>query len=174
MAKMRVYQLAKELQVQSALILELLDRMGQEVRSDLSTLEQKVTEEVRTQITQALNVEKERIAKEQAARPKEVPPVAEKPEAQQTDDTEAVAAADKADESEAPVPEETPAAPLAAKPGTPMAHQAADAPGRPAIPGGRQPRVFPARRIPPPSIFTRPRPGNVPGTLPGAPGQNCL
>ena len=59
MAKMRVYQLAKELQVQSALILELLDRMGQEVRSDLSTLEQKVTEEVRTQITQALNVEKE-------------------------------------------------------------------------------------------------------------------
>ena len=29
MPKTRVYQLAKELQVQSALVLELLDRMGQ-------------------------------------------------------------------------------------------------------------------------------------------------
>ena len=33
MQKVRVYQLAKELKVQSALILELLDRMGQEVKS---------------------------------------------------------------------------------------------------------------------------------------------
>ena len=39
MQKVRVYQLAKELKVQSALILELLDRMGQEVKSDLSVLD---------------------------------------------------------------------------------------------------------------------------------------
>ena len=39
MPKVRVYQLAKELKVQSALILELLDRMGQEVKSDLSSLD---------------------------------------------------------------------------------------------------------------------------------------
>ena len=176
MAKMRVYQLAKELQVQSALILELLDRMGQDVQSDLSTLEQEVTEQVRTQITQALNAEKERIAKELAARPMEAPPVAEQPEAQEADDSEAAvaAAADTSDESEAPVPEETPAAPVAAKPESPATHPTADAPGRPAIPGGRQPRVFPARRIPPPSMFTRPRPGNVPGAPPGVPGPGGL
>ena len=77
MAKMRVYQLAKELQVQSALILELLDRMGQEVRSDLSTLDSDVTEKVRAQITAALNAEKERLAKEQAAKQKEAPEVVE-------------------------------------------------------------------------------------------------
>jgi len=174
MAKMRIYQLAKELQVQSALILELLDRMGQEVRSDLSTLEQDVTEQVRTQITQALNVEKDRIAKELAAKPREAPPVAEQAEDPESEPTEAPAAADKSDESETPVVEETPAAPLAAKPETPVAHPTKDMPGRPATPGGRQPRVFPARRIPPPSMFTRPRPGNLPGTPPGIPSPGGL
>ncbi len=44
MAKTRVYQLAKELQVQSALVLELLDRMGQDVKSDLSVLEPDVVD----------------------------------------------------------------------------------------------------------------------------------
>ena len=39
MTKVRVYQLAKELKVQSVLILELLDRLGREVKSDLSTLD---------------------------------------------------------------------------------------------------------------------------------------
>ena len=175
MAKMRVYQLAKELQVQSALILELLDRMGQEVRSDLSTLEQDVTEQVRAQITAALNAEKERLAKELAARPKEVPPVAG-PETEETDETQAAAAAaaDTPDESKEPVPEETPAAPLAAKPESPAAPRTTDTPGRPSAPGGRQPRVFPARRIPPPSMFTRPRPGIVPGAAPGVPGPGGL
>ncbi len=172
MAKMRVYQLAKELQVQSALILEVLDRMGQEVRSDLSTLEKDVTEKVRAQITVALTAAKLRLAEELAATQKEAPPVAEQPETPGTEDPAAVAAAgaDTPEDAEATVTEETPAAPLAATPES----RAADAPGRPAVPGGRQPRVFPARRIPPPSMFTRARPGSAPGAPPGATGPGGL
>jgi translation initiation factor IF-2 len=64
MAKVRVYQLAKDLKVQSALILELLDRMGEEVKSDLSTVDEPTAELVRIRITSALEVEKERLAHE--------------------------------------------------------------------------------------------------------------
>ena len=64
MPKLRVYQLAKELQVQSALVLELLDRMGQDVRSDLSVLENDVAELVRDKVTRAIAVERKRIASE--------------------------------------------------------------------------------------------------------------
>ena len=39
MPGVRVYQLAKELRVQSALIVELLDRLGKEVHSDLSSID---------------------------------------------------------------------------------------------------------------------------------------
>jgi len=78
MPKMRVFKLAKELKVQSALILEVLERMGQEVPSDLSTLEPGVAEQVRVQITTALNAEKQRLAAERAAAEKDKPePVAE-------------------------------------------------------------------------------------------------
>ena len=176
MAKMRVYQLAKELQVQSALILELLDRMGQEVRSDLSTLDQDVTEKVRAQITKALNVEKERLAKEQAAKAREETPAAEQAGTTHTEEAAAAAAAtDTPEEPEAPSAEETSGEPVAAAPDQPaVTRPTTDAPGRPAIPGGRQPRVFPARRIPPPSMFTRPRPANVPTQAPGVPGPGGL
>ena len=64
MAKVRVYQLAKDLEVQSALILELLDRMGQEVKSDLSTLDEETAGLVRIRITSAIAAEKERVAVE--------------------------------------------------------------------------------------------------------------
>ena len=47
MPKLRVYQLAKELKVQSALILELLDRLGKEVKSDLSSLDAETADAVR-------------------------------------------------------------------------------------------------------------------------------
>ena len=57
MPKLRVYQLAKELQVQSALVLELLDRLGQEVRSDLSVLDPGIAELVRDRVTKAIAVE---------------------------------------------------------------------------------------------------------------------
>jgi translation initiation factor IF-2 len=173
MAKMRIYQLAKELQVQSALIIEVLDRMGQEVRSDLSTLDQDVTEKVRTQITKALDVEKQRLAKEQATQP-EAPAVAEQPEASETPEPVA-AATDTPAETDATPAEEPAVAPAAATADPPAAARPAEAPGRPAAPGKRGPRVFPARRIPPPSMFTRPRPGSAPpGTAPGAPGPGGL
>ena len=64
MPKLRVYQLAKELHVQSALVLELLDRMGQEVRSDLSVLDTNVAALVRDRVTKAIAVERKRLEAE--------------------------------------------------------------------------------------------------------------
>ena len=64
MKQVRVYQLAKELQVQSALILELLDRIGAVVKSDLSTLDAGTAELVRDKVTAALETEKARLAEE--------------------------------------------------------------------------------------------------------------
>jgi len=66
MDKVRVYQLAKELRVQSALILELLDRMGQEVKSDLSTLNADVADVIRQRVTQAIESERRRLAERTA------------------------------------------------------------------------------------------------------------
>ena len=70
MQKVRVYQLAKELKVQSALILELLDRMGQEVKSDLSVLDGGTADLVRQRVTVALDAEKKRLGEEQEVRQK--------------------------------------------------------------------------------------------------------
>ena len=64
MPGMRVYQLAKELKVQSALILELLDRMGREVKSDLSALDVETAELVRRRLTAAIEAEKKRLLEE--------------------------------------------------------------------------------------------------------------
>jgi len=178
MAKMRVYQLAKELQVQSALILEVLDRMGQEVRSDLGTLDADVAERVRKQITTALNAEKDRLAKERAQQEKDAPPPA-KPDVAAVIEQEETPSAEEtppsADDTETPSTPADPAVPVAAKPETPAPSTTTqDVPGRPAVPGGRQPRVFPARRIPPPTMFTRPRPGGLPTKPAGVPGPGGL
>ena len=67
MPKMRVYQLAKELQVQSALVLELLDRMGQDVRSDLSVLDTEIADLVRDRVTRAIATERRRLEKTRKA-----------------------------------------------------------------------------------------------------------
>jgi len=64
MDKVRVYQLAKELRVQSALILELLDRMGQEVKSDLSTLSEDVADVIRRRVNSAIDAERKRLAEQ--------------------------------------------------------------------------------------------------------------
>ena len=61
MPGLRVYQLAKELKVQSALILELLDRLGKEVHSDLSSLDISTAALVREKLTAALEHEKRRL-----------------------------------------------------------------------------------------------------------------
>jgi len=61
MPGLRVYQLAKELKVQSALILELLDRLGKEVHSDLSSLDISTAALVREKLTAAVEHEKRRL-----------------------------------------------------------------------------------------------------------------
>ena len=94
MANVRVYQLAKELNVQSALILELLDRMGQEVKSDLSTLDGSTADVVRSRVTTAIETEKRRIEKEreqQRAEAQDEPAIAPAIEAPTTDDPAVIA-----------------------------------------------------------------------------------
>ncbi len=64
MPGVRVYQLAKELRVQSALIVELLDRLGKEVHSDLSSIDDLTASLVRERLTIALEIEKRRLKQE--------------------------------------------------------------------------------------------------------------
>ena len=104
MQKVRVYQLAKELKVQSALILELLDRLGEEVTSDLSTLDMGTADLVRQKVTSALQAETQRLAAEHE---QQAPPAAEPVEAETA--AEATEEAAPAVGEEAPVAEETPA-----------------------------------------------------------------
>ena len=178
MSKVRVYQLAKELQVQSALILELLDRMGQDVKSDLSTLDNSVAQVVRRRVTRAIEVEKQRLAEEQREQRREI--AAERPAAAAETTVEEIAPAASATaetaQPQAPVVEEhepTPSTPApavpeparrpfprsapaisGAKPKTaPATHTPPSAAGLAGQP--RQPRVFAARRLTPhPSVTT--------------------
>ena len=166
MQKVRVYQLAKELRVQSALILELLDRLGQDVKSDLSVLDMDTADLVRERVTTALEAEKKRLAEE-----REREKVLAEAEAQLQAEQELarVAAKKPAEEAEEPaeevplaaepaaeeVPAASPPAPAPAKPAapppaapTPVAARAAGAAGPTPVLGVRKPRVFPARRIP--------------------------
>ncbi len=151
MAKMRVYQLAKELQVQSALVLELLDRLGTEVKSDLSVLDSDTADLVRSRVTRALEAEKKRLVEVEQSRQQEEP-VAE---------PEVVA-----------LPAPKPKPPVVEKVAVASAPPAAAAPPG-AAPGARKPRLFPARRlVPHPSVraVARPVPAKVAPTVPRAVG----
>jgi len=167
MAKMRVYQLAKELEVQSALILELLDRLGQDVKSDLSVLDPDTTDLVRARVTRALDAEKKRIVEEDLIRQEQE---AKQREQEVVDEKEPVAA-----EPEVPAgpkaPEEKPEPPRPAHEKPVVATPPAPPP-TPGAPAARNPRVFPARRTVPLSSVratARPAPGKpAPGTPPGA------
>jgi translation initiation factor IF-2 len=186
MQKVRVYQLAKELKVQSALILELLDRMGQEVKSDLSVLDGGTADLVREKVTLALETEKKRLSDEQEILKQQeeeekkrlLAEAAKKAEEAEDGKEEAAEEAEAKPELEEPAPPapveeglpepppappaepEVPAPPMAAAP--PKATEA-----RPARPGARKPRVFPARRIPPVTTIKRTKPA-VPATPPAA------
>jgi translation initiation factor IF-2 len=188
MAKVRVYQLAKDLEVPSALILELLDRMGQDVRSDLSTLDAETAEAVRSRITAAIEAEKVRLVHERELEDEraaeddliEEELVAEPAAAAASDQTQpeaeehvpAIPAAETpvvpAAASEAPRPAATlrkkpqVIPPVAPRPESPAAAAAAAT----AVTGktARKPRVFPARRVPSPSVLTRTKP--APSTPP--------
>jgi translation initiation factor IF-2 len=67
--KVRVYQLAKELKVQSVLILELLDRLGREVKSDLSTLDDDTANLVRNTLLAAIDRERAKLADQRRHEP---------------------------------------------------------------------------------------------------------
>lgn len=111
MAKIRVFHLAKELKVNSALILELLDIMGKEVKSDLSTLDARTADMVRKRLTAALTAEREKLAEktrlEQEVLESEAAAAAEQPAVEPEDQVD-VAAAPEA-ESEQPAEVEQPA-----------------------------------------------------------------
>jgi translation initiation factor IF-2 len=197
--KVRVYQLAKDLGVQSALILELLDRMGHEVKSDLSTLDAKTAGLVRAKILSAIEAERERVAHEhevaESPAATEETPAAVEPEAEQPQ-TEPVA--EEAEEApvappttkapaSSPATEEKPA-PMAAaassapkkKPAArqtlgPKESRAAAAAAATALAGKttRKPRVFPAQRVPPPSVLGRGKPVGPPSTAPRTAGPTA-
>ena len=189
MPGVRVYQLAKELEVPSALILELLDRLGKEVRSDLSPLDETTANLVRQRLTAALEQERKRIeeSRHDAAVAEEHPAPATTSVATIEAPPLAVAAVSahaEADEpappGESPASEPAPAPPLAAAPAA-AASETAPAPGAsaagspaPAAPAGPpRPRVFAAKRTVP--KLTVARPGSsaygarvVPGRPPAA------
>jgi translation initiation factor IF-2 len=176
MPGVRVYQLAKELKVQSALIVELLDRLGKEVHSDLSSIDDVTASLVRERLTVALAVEKKRLADERrtdepipAAAPADepaaapavaadvelsAPPVAEIPAEGETDAPARVPAA-------AAPPTDTPKAtpPPAPQPPVP-------APLEP-----QRPRLFAAKRLVPKMVPPRTAPPSAYGQRSAPPSR---
>jgi len=170
MPGVRVYQLAKELKVQSALILELLDRLGKEVHSDLSSIDVSTATLVRERLTAALETEKKRLLDEKRA-DDEAAPVAAAEAGASTAPTSkpeppagappSVELLDRPTEESTPepiaavpataeLPKAPPATPLAAA--TPPA-PAASAPTGPPEPA--RPRVFAAKRLVPKMVPPR-------------------
>jgi translation initiation factor IF-2 len=83
-----VYKLAKELGVKSALILELLDLLGKEVKSDLSTIDEKTAGLVRRRLLAAIEEEKKRLEEEKAAEPEPAPSPEPEPEPEELEHAE--------------------------------------------------------------------------------------
>jgi len=186
MPKQRVYQLAKELKVQSALILELLDRLGKEVKSDLSSLDAETADAVREKMVALLEIEKKRLAEEREIEQQRIDE-----EKEDIGEEEPAADTPEGPAEELPVAA-APAGPVAPRqePAIAAAPTSATAAGVPApTPEAPKRRVFPARRLPPgatlpadskrkipPAAPVRPaapRPGAPPRTAPprGVPGR---
>ena len=186
MPGVRVYQLAKELRVQSALIVELLDRLGKEVHSDLSSIDDLTASLVRERLTVALAVEKKRLLEEKrtdddtvtVAPPAEAPaeprPVAIEIEpAGQTlalPESEIETAATALDLSDSEATAEAPkAAPVVPPSPTTLP------PGPPGPPGPPRPRLFAAKRLVPKMVPPRSTTAggygqrNIPPSRPPAP-----
>ena len=179
MPGVRVYQLAKELRVQSALIVELLDRLGKEVHSDLSPIDDVTASLVRERLTVALAVEKKRLADERrtdppgaAATPAEeaaAPPVAI------VADTEPAAAqsvAEPAGDGEPATPARTPAAAASATEAPKPTAAPVPSTPVPAPQDAQRPRLFAAKRLVPKMVPARTAPPTGYGqraTLPSRP-----
>jgi translation initiation factor IF-2 len=178
MPGVRVYQLAKELKVQSALILELLDRLGKDVHSDLSSIDEPTAYLVRERLTTALANEKKRLLEQQRAdeTPGQAPsavesaPAIEEPATMTDVEAPAAAAASAASSDAVPVertsePAHVPAS-VAVAPDTPTpadvppAATAPAAPVHPPVPTTgtepRRPRIFAAKRLVPKLVPSKP------------------
>jgi len=165
-AKVRVYELAKELGVESKIVLSMLKDMGEFVRSASSTVEAPVERRL-----------KEKLASEPPPAKKTTP----KKAAAKKVDGEPAAAAPAVVEVPAEAPVTQPAAPTAAAapaaPAAPSAPSAPSAPAAPAAPVTQQPISPEPTPVPRPGVPRapgqaappRPRPGST-GGLPGAPG----
>ena len=174
MPGVRVYQLAKELKVQSALILELLDRLGKEVKSDLSSIDPDTAELVRRRLVAAIAEEKKRLAEERraaeetAAHEAEPAPVEEPVEAAQGE-APAAEAEQPAKEEQAPEaaePEEAPAVvPAPEKEIVPLA-AAGQAPAETAQ-AEHEPRAAEPPAPPAPGAVGEPQPGPATPSVPG-------
>ncbi len=75
MAKVRIYQLAKELGMETQALLELLDQMGVSYKSHASTLEEKDAEAVRELIREQRGLEEKRLEEERRKSLPKRPPV---------------------------------------------------------------------------------------------------
>ena len=158
MAKVRVYELAKELGVESKIVLSMLKDMGEFVRSASSTVEAPV----------------ERRLKEKLA--SEPPPPVKKTT---TKKAAAAKAPEAVPEAAAPAPvevaAEAPVVTVPSAPAAPPSPPAAPAPvtpaPRPGVPRAPGQQAAPAARIgETPTPTPRPRPGST-GGLPGAPAS---
>jgi translation initiation factor IF-2 len=153
-SKVRVYELAKELGVESKVVLTKLQELGEFVRSASSTIEAPVARRIVEAMGGTVAAKPVKKAAKKAAAPKVAAPVVEQPPVAET-----------------PQPA-TPKAPVSANPGTGQV-----APRPPAARGGNNP--FSAPRPPAPRAGNNPfgsprsaapRPGNNPFT--SAPGSN--
>jgi translation initiation factor IF-2 len=178
-AKVRVYELAKELGIESKTVLGMLKDMGEFVRSASSTVEAPVERRLKEKLASEPPPVKKAPAKKAAAAKKADGETAAAAPAAVAVPAEAPAAAKRA-AAGAPAAEAAPAAPPApatpAAPAAPLKQQPTPAqptpvprPGVPRAPG----QIAPAARMgdgaaaPP-----RPRPGST-GGLPGAPGPTA-
>ena len=180
MAKVRVYELAKELGVESKTVLSMLKDMGEFVRSASSTVEAPVERRLKEKLASEPPPVKKTTTKKTAAA---------KTAAVKTADAEQATPAPVAAEVSAEAPAVTaPAAPPAVTaPAAPPAAAAPATPAAPAAPAAQPPApAAPPRAVPRPSVprapgqaapaaragdgaSPRPRPGST-GGLPGAPG----
>ncbi len=155
MAKVRVYELAKELGVESKVVMAKLNELGEFVRSASSTVEPPVVRKLRDALPAAAPTEAKAPAKKAAA--KKAAPAA--PAAPTPAPVEAPSPAPiEATPAPAPAPA-APAAPAPADPAVAPAAAAASAPEAPARPSQA------------PRPAGQPRPGNNPFTSGGSSGM---
>jgi translation initiation factor IF-2 len=196
-SKVRVYELAKELGVESKAVVAKLQEMGEFVRSASSTIEAPVVRRLREAFPAPSDAPAP--AKKAAPKPKPAAPAPAVDVAAAPVEVVAAPAAPAAPEAPAPaapaapVPvapaaadatPEAPAAPKGPRPGNnPFTDKSGDVPPRPAVPGavpgaprparpGNNPFTDRSAERPAGGVPGAPRPAARPGGVPGAPRPN--